>query len=171
MSEQHFRKSAAREKIVEHVFAARLLQYAWSIDADLEVLRSEVDAAGYDLVLEANSVVRHVQLKATVVGGRRAQVDVHVRLCEKPSGCIVWLDVTERELEIVGLRWFGGNPGQPLPPVSQFRVAKHTKANTQGIKTERPDKRQIPRSAFRSVSDIKSLFVCLFGEFTQDPTI
>lgn len=166
MSEQHFRKSAAREKIVEHVFAARLLQYAWSIEVDLEVLRSEVDAAGYDIVLEANGVVRHVQLKATIVGGRRTQVDVHTRLCEKPGGCIVWLDVTDRELEIVGYRWFGSDPGSPLPPVADYRVARHTKANSQGVKAERPDKRQIPRSAFVNVADISALFAQLFGVVT-----
>lgn len=163
MSEQHFRKSAAREKIVEHVFAAKLLQYAWSKDVDLEVLRSEVDAAGYDLVLEAAGVVRHVQLKATIVGGRRAKVDVHVRLCDKPSGCVIWLDVTATELEIVGIRWFGAPPGAPLPCVQGFRIAKHTKANAQGIKAERPGKRQIPQSAFESVPTVDALFTRLFG--------
>jgi hypothetical protein len=169
MSEKHFRKSAAREKIVEHVFAARLLQYAWSVDVDLEVLRSEVDAAGYDLVLEANGIIRHVQLKATVVGGKRARVDAHVRLSEKPGGCIVWLDVSNHDLDIVGIRWFGGESGQPLPPIVDYPVAKHTKANAQGIKTARPDKRQVPQSAFQSVVDIEALFVRLFGPITEGP--
>jgi hypothetical protein len=58
-----------------------------------EVLRSEFDAFGYDVVIEANRVLRHVQLKSTVTTGRRAHVDVQLALANKPGGCVVWVFV------------------------------------------------------------------------------
>lgn len=163
MSEQHFRKSAAREKIVEHVFAAKLLQYAWSQGVDLEVLRSEVDAAGYDLVLEAGGIVRHVQLKSLVHGGKRRSIDVHLGLASKPSGCVVCLDVAADDLDIIGIRWFGSEAGRPLPFINDFPASKHTKANSRGIKADRPSKREIPLSRFTRIDDVADLFTRFFA--------
>jgi hypothetical protein len=42
--------------------------------AQVEVLKPEVDDSGYDLVLEANGFVRHVQLKASAQGSKTAKV-------------------------------------------------------------------------------------------------
>ena len=43
-------ESSFREKLLEHVFVSELLQEAWlGRGQTMEVLRSEVDAAGYDL--------------------------------------------------------------------------------------------------------------------------
>jgi hypothetical protein len=39
----------------------------------VEKLRSEVDAAGYDLILESGGVIRHVQLKAIRRGARTSK--------------------------------------------------------------------------------------------------
>ena len=64
-------ESSSREKMLEHVFVSELLQEAWfRYGRTLEVLRSEVDSAGYDLVLEFNGVIRHVQLKSSRRGRR-----------------------------------------------------------------------------------------------------
>jgi hypothetical protein len=53
--------SRVRENMVEHVFIAELLQEAWFVrEQRIEVLRAEVDAFGYDLVLECNDIVRHL---------------------------------------------------------------------------------------------------------------
>src|SRR5438105_4112562 len=42
------------ENIVEHVFLSELLQYCWFFRSHpVEVSRPDVDAGGYDLVLEA----------------------------------------------------------------------------------------------------------------------
>lgn len=65
-----YRESSFREKLLEHVFVSELLQEAWlGRRQTMEVLRSEVDAAGYDLVLECGGTIRYVQLK-----GSRAEV-------------------------------------------------------------------------------------------------
>ena len=58
----HFLESGLREKVLEHLFVGDLLRCLWRKGArDIEVLRAEVDRAGYDLVLECNGVLRHVQ--------------------------------------------------------------------------------------------------------------
>src|SRR5690348_2044567 len=44
--------STLRERIVEHVFVGEALRQLWKRGArDVEVLRSEFDAGGYDLVM------------------------------------------------------------------------------------------------------------------------
>lgn len=64
-------------------------------------------------------------------------------------------------------KYFGGSPGQGLPVVDSFKVAKHTKANAQGIKGERPAIREIPKSRFKEVKDITELITLLFGLISQ----
>ena len=58
---------------------------------DIEVLRAEVDRAGYDLVLESNGVLRHVQLKASYRYAKTARVGININLAQKPSGCVLWI--------------------------------------------------------------------------------
>jgi hypothetical protein len=43
---------------------------------DIEVLKSEVDRGGYDVVLESNGVIRHIQLKSSFRGSKVREVDV-----------------------------------------------------------------------------------------------
>jgi hypothetical protein len=62
----HYVQSSLREKLLEHVFIGELLRCLWrSGRRDIEVLRAEIDASGYDLVLECNGVLRHVQFKSS----------------------------------------------------------------------------------------------------------
>jgi hypothetical protein len=63
-------------------------------DWRLEVLKPQVDDGGYDLVLDANAIVRHVQLKSSFRGSTVDKVNVNVLLAAKPSGCVVfmWFD-------------------------------------------------------------------------------
>ena len=58
---------------------------------DVEVLRSEFDAGGYDLVMSYKKIVRHIQFKTTSVNGKAANIKASLKLMEKPSGCIIWI--------------------------------------------------------------------------------
>lgn len=61
MPENDFRHSTLRERIVEHAFVGDALRLLWRKDVvDVEVLRSEFDAHGYDLVMTRGAVVRHI---------------------------------------------------------------------------------------------------------------
>jgi len=60
------RDARYRENIIEHAVLSQLLEHCWWElgGKRVEVIRPDVDAGGYDLVLEANRRVRHVQLKS-----------------------------------------------------------------------------------------------------------
>jgi hypothetical protein len=159
----HYLHSTLREKIVEHVFVGNALRRLWQHRVtDVEVLRSEFDAGGYDLVMSHGKIVRHIQFKTTMVNGKAAFIKSSLKLMDKPSGCIIWIFVTET-LDLRSYRWLGGLPGDPLPDIRNMRVAKHSKANAKGKKAERPDQRIIPRSRFDLLSSLDEVLERLFG--------
>jgi hypothetical protein len=79
------------ENIMEHAFLSEVLQHCWFIRHHyVEVIRPEVDAAGYDIVLEANGRIRHVQLKARAAGGAKGSpMLILSRLREHPDPCVI----------------------------------------------------------------------------------
>jgi hypothetical protein len=158
--------STLRERIVEHVFVGEALQLLWQRGVtDIEVLRSEFDAGGYDLVMSCKKIVRHIQFKTTSVDGKAANIKASLKLMEKQSGCIIWIFVT-RELELAHYRWFGGAPGQPLPDIQKMKFAKHTKGNAQGKKIDRPQHRLISRKHFEKLGTVEEVLERLFGQLT-----
>jgi hypothetical protein len=65
----HSFDSSLREQALGHIFLGQPLAFMWRNGGrDIEVLKSEVDRGGYDLVLEANGVIRHLQLKSSFRG-------------------------------------------------------------------------------------------------------
>ncbi|WP_024972808.1 hypothetical protein [Ralstonia pickettii] len=161
--DQHAVHSVLRERIVEHLFIGRMLQLLWQRGVtDVEVLRSEFDAGGYDLVMSCGNIVRHIQLKVAVAGGKRASVTANLNLLQKPSGCILWIVVTQK-LDFQSFLWFGSAPRQPLPDIRNMKVATHAKANADGVKLTRPNQRNIPRSAFAPLASLDEVLERLFG--------
>ena len=68
---EHSLYSSYREALLEHLLVGELMRHMWVRGLGrLEVLQTQVDDSGYDLVLEARSVIRHVQIKATFRGSR-----------------------------------------------------------------------------------------------------
>jgi hypothetical protein len=58
----HSSDSSLREQALGHIFLGQLLAFMWRNNArDIEVLKSEVDRGGYDVVLESGGVIRHVR--------------------------------------------------------------------------------------------------------------
>lgn len=163
--------SVLREKVIEHAFLAELSR---SLLLDLampfEVLRSEFDAFGYDVVIEANRVLRHVQLKATVASGSRAHVDVQLALADKPGGCVVWVFVDRETLRLGPFLWFGGKPGRPLPPLGD-RAVRHTRGNSEGTKKVRAALRRLPRGSFARFDSIGDLAKAMFGTAKDDHAV
>lgn len=154
--------SSLTESLLEYRFLADMGAHLARFDTAMEVLRSDVDRSGYDLVLEANGVLRHVQLKATIAGGKRANVTVNNALALKPSGCIIWMTYDPVSFLITGMRWFGGQPGAPLPSTGD-RIARHSKANADGIKAERGQHRAIAGGKFEKLNGFPQLAERLFG--------
>ena len=123
------------------------------------VLKSEVQFS----IIEAKETARHVQLKASFRGSRTASQKLHLQLGKKESGCVVWIQFDPESLDLGPFLWFGGGPGQKLPSLSKFKVAKHTKGDATGKKAERPMIRVVPKSKFEKLSEIEEVLARLFG--------
>ena len=149
--------------MVEHLLIGALLRCLWNRGiADAEILRSEFDAGGYDLVVSYGAVTRHVQLKSKVADGSTRSVKISLNLAAKPSGCVLWLEMTP-DMQFHKFLWFGNAPGTPLPDLASYPVAKHTKGNSEGIKLERPNLRLVPIRAFTALSSIDDVLLHLLA--------
>ena len=105
-TEAHFLQSTLRERIVEHVFIGDVLRSLWRLRVtNVEVLRSEFDAHGYDLVMARGSIVRHIQFKTGT--SKPSKVSVALARAEKPSGCVIFIQITS-DLKMGPFYWFGG---------------------------------------------------------------
>ncbi len=161
----HSLYSSYREMLLEHLFTGALMRHLWLRDfGRLEVLKPQVDNSGYDLALEAHGVLRHIQLKSTHIGAATAGVNIHAALASKPSGCVVWMRFDQRTLDFSSFLFLGGEPGDPLPDISALKVTKQTKPNSQGVKTERPNLRFVPKAMFRELWTLDLLIARLFGD-------
>jgi hypothetical protein len=148
----HSADSSLREQALGHLFLGQLIAFMWRNSArDIEVLRSEVDRGGYDVVLEANGVIRHVQLKSSFRGSKVREVEVSTKLLRKPGGCVLWLEFDRESLAIERFYWFGGKAGTALPDLGP-RVSRHSKGNRVGEKNERPIHRVLTRGRFEAGS-------------------
>lgn len=154
--------SNVREKILEHRLISDLAVTMVRRGIEMDVMRSEFDAHGHDVVLEAAGVIRHLQLKAMVAGGKRRDVNINVRLRSKPSGCVVWMVYDPTTFNVVEYRWFGGSPAEPLPYLGTT-VARHTKSNALGVKISRNGHRLLSKGQFEIVADLGALADRLFG--------
>ena len=156
-------RSSAREAVLEHIFIGEVLKRLWRDDVHVEFMKPQVDDSGYDLVLEANGFTRHIQLKGTARGSKVADWSIHIALGTKPSGCVLVMQFDQETLDLGPFLFYGGEPGAMLPSIDEFKVARHTKGNSRGEKTLRPQIRKLPRSRFQSMSTIEDVIFALFG--------
>jgi len=159
--DRHFTHSTLRERIVEHVFVGDVLRTLWRLGvSDVEILRPEFDAHGYDVVMSRGSIVRHVQLKTQAAG----KVSVSRALAEKPSGCVIWIGLNKDTLELGPFMWFGGVPGAPLPDVSSYPNPKRATHNAEGVRPVRKNHHVLPPAAFTKLKTLDEVVARLFGE-------
>lgn len=155
--------SSYREKLIEHLFVGELLKLSWlEHECGLEIAKPEVDNSGYDIIAECYGVVRHIQLKTSHTFSSTSLQKVHIKLADKPSGCVVWIIFDEDSLKFKEFLFYGEQAGEPLPNIDNLKVAKHTKGNKDGVKNERPNIRVINKGQFESINSIGSLFQKLF---------
>lgn len=140
----HHLHSSLREKIVEHVFVGEALRALWRRGVfDVEVLRTEFDAHGYDLVMGRGKVVRHIQFK-TGVRDRPRRISIASALDMR---CFYWL---------------GAGPEEPLPALGD-RPPKRIGRTVEGIRPLREKHRMINGSAFRKIDTMGGILETLFG--------
>lgn len=155
-----YEESRTVEKLMEHLFLSEVLQECWFRRRQVvEVLRAEVDAAGYDIVLTAGDVTRYVQLKASRQGGKTSRQTINRKLTKRPGGCVVWIsyDVDEDKARAkLKYRWWDGDV-QPLPEI--VGVNPHSRQ-------ERPGTAVLKKADFELIEETPALVHRLFGNAT-----
>lgn len=153
-----YEESRTVEKLMEHIFLAEVLQECWFQRRQIvEVLRAEVDAAGYDVVLEAAGKIRHVQLKASRQGGKTSKQTINTRLADRAGGCVVWIayEVDEKEGRAhLKYRWWDGET---------MKLPKTVGRNPRTGK-ERPKTAVLKKSEFELILDTETLVQRMFGD-------
>lgn len=171
LSPDHSIQSSYREMVLEHLFVGEVMRYCWQNQLPrIEMLKSQVDNSGYDIVLESNAVMRHIQLKASHIGAATAAVNINVALANKPGGCIIWMFFEPISLQFSHFLWFGGKPGELLDALDSYKTGRHSKGNAAGFKAERPNIRKLPKGAFEKLNTIEEVVVRLFGVPMTDAT-
>src|SRR3546814_20326191 len=102
----------------------------------LEVLRSEFDGHGYDIVVEAKGVLRHIQFKHSRADSKVRRQKVNVALTQNPGGCVLWSMVDRINMGEGPLSWLGGEPGTELRNIYN-KVTRHNKEAQQDHKPPR----------------------------------
>jgi hypothetical protein len=160
-----------RESIIEHLFVGQVLKALWAKERfDVEVLKPQVDNAGYDLVIGFNSgskrdcpTIRHIQLKSSNADGKRDSVNVSLKLAEKPNWCVIWIFV-DGKLDFESFLWFDSKIcGCPFKD-ADFKKTKHSKGDSTGTKAERPGLREVPKTRFKKLSSLGDVIDRLFEE-------
>ena len=166
MSDQvalHYTNSTLRERIVEHVFVGEALRALWRRGiVDVEVLRAEFDAHGYDLVMSRGKVTRHIQFKTGTRPKPLRKVIIARAMEAKPSGCVLWISISQ-DLDLLSFWWFGGEPGDKIPPLSGFANARRIGRQASGNRPERSAQCSIPPSRFRCLTSVDEVLETLFG--------
>jgi hypothetical protein len=163
----HYINSTLRERIVEHVFIGEALRALWRNGiVNVELLRSEFDAHGYDVVMGCGRVIRHIQFK-TGTTRKPGEVSISKSLADKPSGCVLWIRV-EDNLEMGPFFWFGGPPGKPLPSIADLPIPLRATHNKQGVRPPRKNHRLIPADRFETLDSIDQVLEKLFGKLQKD---
>ena len=169
MKTAHFEHSSLRERIIEHVLVGEILKRLWIRNVvDVEVLRSEFDAHGYDLVLSRGDLVRHIQLK-TGTQNRPGKVSVSSGLAEKPSGCVIWIKVDD-SLEMGPYFWFGSPPGKRLRDIGKYPFPRRATHNSAGERPERKNHRLVPGRDFDKIGSFDELLLALLGDLANPST-
>lgn len=165
---QHSIHSSYREMVLEHLFVGEIMRYCWQHRLPrIEMLKSQVDNSGYDIVLEANGVMRHIQLKSSHVGAATPGVGINVELENKPSGCVIWMYFEPETLRFSHFLWFGQPPGEKLGSLKDYKTVTHTKRNSQGVKTERANIKRLTKASFSRLDSIDEVVTALFGDMSD----
>ncbi len=158
-----FTQSSLREEYLEYCFLADLSRVMWQRRQPMEILRTNTDQGGYDLVLEVGRWMRHVQLKSSHRSSSTSQQKINTNLADKQGACVVWIRFDQLDLSFENFLWFGDtDPRRGLPDLGE-RIGKHTKTTkTTGEKGLRKSIRVLRKGEFTSLASIADVAENMF---------
>jgi hypothetical protein len=154
------------EKIMEHRFIADIMMLGWyKYGVEIKVLYSEIDSSGYDVIFKKDNIIRSVQLKASAKKSKVPSLKINTLIIKEENPCIILIkyEFNDNKLDFdLDYYFWGKEIGKALPNIDDYKIAKKTTANSNGIKRERPNIRVIPKNEFREIS-LNELFSILFN--------
>lgn len=150
------------EKMIEHIFLSEILTKAWvKYKKKISIIRPEIDDSGYDLILECEGIMSFIQLKTS--NEKIKPQKVNEKLFKKKEFAVILIIVDKEKMMLENYYYFADKNIS----VVNLKPAKHTKANSKGIKTERPNIKEIPRSGFVKLNSIQELLEKLFPDIKK----
>jgi hypothetical protein len=162
-------RSSHRESIIEHLFIGEVLKELWNKQAtQVEVLKPQVDDAGYDIVIECKrdsksdaSIPCYIQLKSAFVRSKTAKVSLSKKLTSKPHWCVIWV-FFDPKFTLKSFLCFGTATGQTSSDIAKLKPTKHSKGDATGNKAIRPGHYDVPKGNFIELAKIQSVIDKLF---------
>jgi hypothetical protein len=144
-------KSSYVENVLRHRMIAELSSVLWELNPDngLQVFNSEVDNAGFDIVLKLNSAIRYVQLKQAHSGKVPTHCSTRLSFSKLIGSCVILMAYSLDDLTISGYRFFGNAPNCPMPSIDSCKASKAPgRRNAEGARHVRSNYRNVPVSRF-----------------------
>jgi hypothetical protein len=141
------RRSSYRDTFLEQLLIADLMRLLWPEPVEVDRLPAAVD--GCDLLLRCRGVLRHVQFQTSLRSSVTREVPVSVDLARRHGACVVWARFDPHMLAPVEFWWFGGDPGAPMPEISQWRPVR--------------GRHMVPRTVFTRLESVAELAELMFG--------
>jgi hypothetical protein len=159
-------RSSYVENVLRHAFVAELSSVVWKRDpaSALQVFNSEVDDAGFDIVLGIGSQMRYIQLKKVYGDKVPAHCSVRQSFSSLPGSCVVLMTHALDTLRLTKFRFLGKSPTEPIGNIDTHRPTKAPgRRSAGGEQKVREHYRDIPvRNNFRGPLSAEELVEVLF---------
>jgi len=158
-------RSSYVENILIHSFVSALASELWRRDPNvsLHIFNSEVDDAGFDLVLACGDRLRYIQVKQVHSKGSARKFSVRLEFTRLRGSCIVVVVHSEFDLAIEHFLFFGSRANESMPSVDSEKVSvSPIKRGVDRKKKVRLHYRDIPRKKFDGPLNIGELLDVLF---------
>lgn len=116
-------RSSYVENVLTHRLVAMLAGELWRRDPTmpLHVFNTEVDDAGFDLVLGCGSRLRYIQIKQVHTQGGARKFSVRLDFTRIPGSSVVVVVHSASTLDVEHFLFFGSTPDSPMPSVEDER--------------------------------------------------
>jgi hypothetical protein len=143
-----YKNSRFFENLLEHRFLFDMRRHLVLADPPrlLNVLKSEVDAFGFDLVLAVAGRSVHVQMKTRSTAPPRNAYDLPESLWGYSDACAVWMLYDPAVLEPICYYVLGF----PMPPVERFSLSKKM-AGFRGVKMQQANHQRLSLEALAAL--------------------
>jgi hypothetical protein len=156
------------ENALRHRMVADLCSQLWqrNCNVSLQIFNSEVDNAGFDLVLKLGELIRYVQIKQTHDQKIPPHCSTRITFSKLNGSCIVLISYDWHDLTISGYQFYGKMPHEPMEAIEGYPPSKTPgRRNAEGERHIRSHYRNVPIRQFTPRLDCEQLLDVLFPSY------